>query len=75
MGEAFTKRIGARWHAVLTYRTETGPLDVHHDIEEIENLQGIVERGPDWRTLIDARITLNPTYRDHIPTVEQSHRL
>jgi hypothetical protein len=70
-----TKRFGDRWQVVLTYRSNSGPLDIHHDLEEIEELQEIIERGPDWRTLIDARITLNPSYRDHSPTIEMEPRL
>ncbi len=47
-----------RWTAVLTYRGENGPIEVMHDIEEIEELHDIVDRGPDWNTLIDIRVTL-----------------
>ena len=48
-----------RWTAVATYRTEAGPVDVVHEIEELAELQDLVERGPDWNTLVDIRITLN----------------
>lgn len=48
-----------RWKAVLTYQTENGPLDVEHFFEEMFELHEIVERGPDWNTLIDIRVTLS----------------
>lgn len=50
-----------RWKAVATYRTEAGPIDVEHAIEELEDLQWLMEAGPDWNTLIDIRITLART--------------
>lgn len=52
-----------RWKAVATYRSNTGPVDVCHDIEELEEIQELIERGPDWNALIDIRITLaRPIY-------------
>lgn len=63
-----------RWNVVLNYRTNSGPVDVHHDIEELRELEDIVEMGPDWRTLIDAQITLN-RYREPTLTVEQAREL
>lgn len=51
--------MNARWKAVITYRTERGPdLDVTHDLEEIEELQSLVERGPDWNAIIKIEVTL-----------------
>ena len=41
-----------RWHATINYRT--GPeeyLAVEHDLEELEDLHDLVERGPDWDTI------------------------
>lgn len=40
-----------RWLAEITYRTEFGPNTVTHDLEEIEELQSLVERGPHWDTI------------------------
>lgn len=46
-----------RWQAVLVYRTNNGPIDVIHLFDEIEDLDGIIERGPHWDTLIRCTIT------------------
>lgn len=40
-----------RWKATVLYRTESGICDVHHDIEELEELQDLIERGPNWDTI------------------------
>jgi hypothetical protein len=39
-----------RWMAIVTYRSEGGAIEVDHHFEELEELSGIVERGPDWNT-------------------------
>jgi hypothetical protein len=50
----------ARWKAVIWYQTDSGePLDVEHGIEELEELQDIVERGPDWNTILYITVTLD----------------
>jgi hypothetical protein len=50
----------ARWKAVIYYRSEAlGLVDVEHGIEELEELQDIVERGPDWNTIDRITITLD----------------
>jgi hypothetical protein len=49
-----------RWLAVVTYRAEAGPIEVDHCFEELEELQGIIERGPDWNTIVSIVVTLNP---------------
>jgi hypothetical protein len=41
----------ARWIATVHYRTAGGLVDVQHDLEEIEELQELVERGPHWDTI------------------------
>lgn len=48
----------SRWRAVVTYRSELGPIDVQHDIEELESLQDIVEWGPDWNTIEQIKVVL-----------------
>lgn len=48
----------SRWTATATYRTGSGPLDVTHDIEELRDIHGLIEAGPDWNALTDIRITL-----------------
>lgn len=47
-----------RWKAVATYNSEAGPVDIEHDIEELDEIADLIERGPDWNSLIDIRITL-----------------
>lgn len=50
----------ARWKAVIWYQTDSGePLDVEHGIEELEELHDIVERGPDWNTILYITVTLD----------------
>ena len=51
-----------RWIAVVTYRTESGPVDVEHHFEEMVELHNIIERGPDWNT-IDGDIRVRPNTR------------
>ena len=64
----------ARWHVVLRYRTYAGIVGVHHDIEELDELASLVERGPDWNCLVDCVVTLNRTSTLDL-TVEQAARL
>ena len=40
-----------RWIATIFYRTDAGLIDVDHDFEEIADLHGLVEAGPDWNTI------------------------
>lgn len=47
-----------RWHATIYYHSDSGGIDVEHDIEEIEELHDIVERGPDWNTIDKIVVTL-----------------
>jgi hypothetical protein len=47
-----------RWKATIHYRTNAGPVDVEHDIEEIEELQDLVELGPDWNAIDRIEIIL-----------------
>lgn len=46
-----------RWTATIYYRSEGGIVDVMHDIDELEDLQELVERGPHFGTIdrIDVR--------------------
>ena len=41
----------SRWKATVFYRTENGIIDIEHDLEEIEDLQQIVERGPSFQAI------------------------
>ncbi len=48
-----------RWRAVITYHSQSGPVDVTHEIEELDEIADLVERGPDWNCIADIRITLS----------------
>jgi hypothetical protein len=47
-----------RWVATAWYRTEAGLVDVEHQIDELEELQALIERGPDWHTLYRIEVRL-----------------
>lgn len=47
-----------RWLVTVTYRTDNGPVAVDHAIEEIEDLQEIVERGPNFYAIEEIRIVI-----------------
>jgi hypothetical protein len=47
-----------RWRATIHYRVNGGTVDVPHDIEELEDLQHIVEAGPNWNTIERIEIVL-----------------
>lgn len=49
-----------RWKVTLIYRSECGPVDVTHEVEELSEIEDLVERGPDWNTLIRGSFVLNP---------------
>jgi hypothetical protein len=49
-----------RWTVVVTYCSESGPIEVDHHFEEFEELQRLIERGPDWNTIESIVIKLNP---------------
>ncbi len=40
-----------RWRATIFYRTETGTVDVDHDLREIGDIDALVEAGPHWDTI------------------------
>jgi hypothetical protein len=61
-----------RWHATIYYRTDDGFTDVEHDIEEIEELQDLVEHGPDWNCIDKIVVELARPSGDPGITVEQS---
>lgn len=63
-----------RWHATIFYRSEAGTVDVDHDIEELEELHDLVERGPDWNTIEQIIVTLARTTDEDL-TIEEAERL
>lgn len=48
-----------RWTVVAYYLTDAGLIDIEYQIEELEELNDIVERGPSWFALdrIEIRLT------------------
>jgi hypothetical protein len=46
-----------RWHAEIVYNDDT-PTDAV-EFEELDELQDLVERGPDWNTIDKIIVTLN----------------
>ena len=59
-----------RWNVDVTYASDAGDVDVRHHIEELEDLQRLVEAGPDWHCIKDIRIVLNRKDGDAVKTLE-----
>lgn len=55
----FASPSNKRWRATALYRSVAGFVDVEWFFDEIEELHGLIERGPDWNTLIRCTVTLN----------------
>ena len=51
-----------RWQATVRYRSKVGTVPVVHEIEELDELQNLVEHGPDWHAIsgIEIVLTRNP---------------
>jgi hypothetical protein len=65
----------ARWCATIYYRGNAGLVDVEHEIEELEELAALVERGPHWDTVDRIEIRLTRPAQDAGLTVEQAEDL
>lgn len=50
----------ARWIVTLVYRSDSGPVDVEHHVEELDEIMSLVENGPDWNALDHGTFRLNP---------------
>jgi hypothetical protein len=61
-----------RWRAVIHYRSENGLIDVEHDFEELEELHGIVERGPSFCAV--EKIEIFYMFADCVQTLEEAER-
>jgi len=72
--DPIAKRL-ARFAATIVYRTDKGPVDITHDIEEIEELGDLVERGPHWDTIERIVIVRVGEHVDRSLTVEQAAKL
>ncbi|PVE57189.1 hypothetical protein [Rhizobium rhizogenes] len=64
----------ARWKAVAEYRSQAGIVDVEHAIEELEELHDLIERGPDWNTLVKITVTFARPVCELL-TIEEAARL
>lgn len=53
------KETHKRWRVIATYASKHGNVDVEHFIEELEDLQQIIEAGPNWYALRHIAIFLN----------------
>ncbi len=50
----------SRWQMSVTYRGgDAGPIVVEYDIEELFEIHDLIERGPDWNTVMNVDIKLN----------------
>ena len=50
----------SRWQMSVTYRGgDAGPIVVEYDIEELFEIHDLIERGPDWNTVMNVNIKLN----------------
>ena len=69
------KNVDKRWIATMTYNSlNNGPIDVEHHVEEISEIEDLVENGPDWNSLIDIKIILNPKMKSDYSTIEEASR-
>jgi hypothetical protein len=72
--------MNARWQATVEYRID--PVDgaeacveVVHDLEEINDLHDLIERGPHWDAIIKIEIVRVNHITDADLTVEQAEKL
>lgn len=61
-----------RWIATVTYTTEVGEVDVDHYIKELEELPALIDRGPDWDTLVKIEIVYAPPKLRVLQEVEKA---
>jgi hypothetical protein len=64
-----------RWAATIHYRADAGLIDVTHDLDEIEDLHELVERGPHWDTIERIVIVRAVSGEPLTLTVEEAERL
>lgn len=64
-----------RWIAVVTYRSDTGPVDVTHDLDELSDLHQLVEAGPHFDTIINISISRINHCDDENLTIESAEKL
>lgn len=64
-----------RWLATVTYKSECGLVPVEHDIEELDELHNLVERGPDWNAIEKIEIVLARKSHGETITIEAAEKL
>jgi hypothetical protein len=64
----------ARWRVVIYYRSDNGLIDVEHAVEELEQVQELAERGPDWNAIDRIEITLASITNENL-TIEGAEKL
>jgi hypothetical protein len=65
----------ARWEAIVTYRTDNGPVDVTHELHELHDLHAFVEKGPHWDTIENINIKRIQHCESETLTVEDAKKL
>lgn len=65
----------SRWLAIVTYRTDSGPITVEHNIEELEEIHDLVEAGPSWFAISSIKITLQRDLSYEHLTIEEAEAL
>lgn len=64
-----------RWAATVHYRADAGLIDVTHDLDEIEDLHDLVERGPHWDTIEQIVIVRAVAGEPLTLTIEEAEKL
>jgi hypothetical protein len=67
--------VSITWQATVLYQTDTGLVDVTHDLDEIYDLGDLIEQGPHFDTVSQIVITRIGHVEDPAMTVEQAARL
>jgi len=63
-----------RWQATVFYRSELGTTDVVHYLEEMDELEMLVERGPNFYTIDRIEIVAAQSPYPEL-TLEQAEQL
>jgi hypothetical protein len=65
---------GIRWIVDVTYHSDAGDVDVCHHLVELNDLQDVVEAGPDWNCIKGIAITLARSTGQEIKTLEAADK-
>ncbi len=63
------------WSAVVTYRTDAGPMVIARTMAELDELYDVIERGPHFDTVMDIHITRINHCTSPTLTVEQAEQM